>query len=726
MNDHAMPIKAAADGIPLLDVLPIRAVAAREGWQRQAFALDTVLSDALAASEQRTGVAPNALLLAALAVVEARLTGAECVLATLVSMSGAKQTMTPISGGCIAISDAPGPSVANIVPAAWTVLDKAAALDDAAPIMSGWRVAGLTSALTHTGARADQTQIDVVFRAPLTAESVDLVAGCVRRALAALIVGTPIGEIDVLDPVDRSRQLDEWGATPAVDGLADTINTQFARVCARTPEAIAVVDGRRSMSYAELDHRSDVVAARLATAGVQAGAVVAVSMERSAATVVAALGILKAGAAYLPIDATQPRERVAFMLDNAGVRVAVTDGNEADAPLPESLQRIEVTLNDELTQNAQPVPTTAASGDSIAYVMYTSGSTGEPKGVEIRHRGILRLVCGVGYADFGPQTRYLQVAPLGFDASTLELWAPLLNGGCVVVHRELVPTGAGLAASIREHQVTTTLLTAALLNAVIDEDPLHLAGLRELLSGGEAMSVDHVRRLRAALPALRLVNAYGPTECSVIITTYRVPSELPADIAAMPIGRPIADTRVYVLNARRGLVPSGVMGELYVGGSGLARGYVNREDLTADRFVTSPFIEGERLYRTGDQVRFRADGQLEFVGRSDNQVKIRGFRIELSEIELALSQHPDVRSCAVLARVDRTGGKQLLAYYTSGNAALSAPTLRAHLAASLPEYMIPARYLRLETWPLTANGKLDSKALPAPDRSRPELGCAYE
>jgi len=199
-----------------------------------------------------------------------------------------------------------------------------------------------------------------------------------------------------------------------------------------------------------------------------------------------------------------------------------------------------------------------------------------------------------------------------------------------------------------------------------------------------------------------------------------------ADIAAMPIGRPIADTRVYVLNAQRGLVPSGVMGELYVGGSGLARGYVNRDDLTADRFVASPFVEGERLYRTGDQVRFRADGQLEFVGRSDNQIKIRGFRIELSEIELALSQHPHVRSCAVLARTDRAGSKQLLAYYVAGDTPPNAPTLRAHLGALLPEYMVPARYLCLESWPLTANGKLDSKALPEPDRSRPELGRVYE
>jgi len=527
------PIDSQASG--LLDVLPLQPASADSGWQHLQFALDAATRDTLIAAMVRdaykptTGMpatcTPATWLCAALALVEARLTGGDRVIVTRVASrqvyqttdsvpchgsSGAwlaelgcalkQQTVAPISSDRIAstISKTLEPVVGNIFPAAWTVLDDAAALDDTAPIMSGWRVCGLNQARAGADDRADQVQIEVTFRAPLTAESVGLVAGCVRRALAALIAGEPIEKVDVLDPADRLRQLGEWGATPAVDGLADTVNAQFAAVRARTPEAVAVIDGDRSLSYAELDRRSDVVAARLITTGVQPGAVVAVSMERSAATVVAVLGILKAGAAYLPVDATHPRERVAFMLDNASVRVAVVDGSEAIASLPESLQCIEVALNDD---PAQPVPTVAVSGDSIAYVMYTSGSTGEPKGVEIRHSGILRLVCGIDYADFGPQTRYLQVAPLGFDASTLELWAPLLNGGCVVVHRELVPTGAGLAASVREHQVTTTLLTAALLNAVVDEDPMHLAGMRELLSGGEAMSIDHVRRLRAALPA---------------------------------------------------------------------------------------------------------------------------------------------------------------------------------------------------------------------------------
>ncbi len=724
MKPDATPITANAEAVALLDVVPCRADTAGSQRQRQSFALDAVPSEAWA-TLQRDPTAVPALLLAALVLVESRLTGADRVSATRIGAHGIYQStiVVPAQGAYrdwqLRLAEALAESTTCVSPVAWAVLDEGEVLDCMAPSNSIWRVT------TSNCAEAMQICLDVAFRAPLTADAIGLVAQCLHRALEALIADEPIHGIDVLEPADRERQLRQWGATPAVAGLARTVDAQFAVICARAPDAIAIIDGARSLSYAELDRRADTVAARLFEAGVRAGAVVAVSMARSAATVVAVLGILKAGAAYLPVDPTHPRERVAFMLDNARARAALVDAGEAAACLPQALQRIEVSLSD-ASVDPPYVVVEPISGEAIAYVMYTSGSTGEPKGVEIPHRGIVRLVCGVDYADFGPDTRYLQVAPLGFDASTLELWAPLLNGGCVVVHPELVPTGAGLAASIRTHQPNVTLLTAALLNAIVDENPLHLSGLRELLSGGEAMSVDHVRRLRAALPALRVVNAYGPTEGSVITTTYPIPLELPADLSAVPIGKSIADTRVYVLNAARGLVPSGVMGELYIGGGGVARGYVGRDDLTAERFVADPFRAGERLYRTGDDVRFVADGQLEFVGRRDSQVKIRGFRIELAEIESALHQHPEVRSCAVVARADRTGSKQLLAYYVSDDPAPSAPVLRAYLAALLPEYMVPARYLCLPAWPLTANGKLDRKALPGPDRSRPELASAYE
>ncbi len=322
----------------------------------------------------------------------------------------------------------------------------------------------------------------------------------------------------------------------------------------------------------------------------------------------------------------------------------------------------------------------------------------------------------------------LHAAPLGFDASTLELWGALLNGGCVVVHGEMLPTGAGLAATIARHGVTTAWLTAALFNAIVDEDPRQLAGLQDLITGGEALSVGHVRRLRAAAPGTRLYNGYGPTECTTFTCTYPIPLELAADTVSIPIGRPIAETQVYVLNPRRELLPIGVLGELYVGGSGLARGYLNRPELTAERFVPHPFgAPGERLYRTGDQVRWRTDGVIEFVGRADHQVKLRGFRIELSEIETVLAQLPALQACAVLAREDHPGDQRLVAYFVAAaGQAPTAPELRAHLAQRLPEFMLPALYLRLEALPVTANGKLDRRALPAPDRSRPELAVAFE
>ncbi|MDN5782055.1 MAG: amino acid adenylation domain-containing protein, partial [Luteimonas sp.] len=376
--------------------------------------------------------------------------------------------------------------------------------------------------------------------------------------------------------------------------------------------------------------------------------------------------------------------------------------------------------------NAEAEAVTDIDGDALAYVMYTSGSTGTPKGVEIRHRSILRLTCDADYIELGPQTRMLHAAPLGFDASTLELWGPLLNGGCVVVHDEELPTGAGLETTIRRHGVTTAWLTAALFNAVVDEDPRLLSGLQALFTGGEALSVEHVRRMRAAAPAVALHNGYGPTECTTFACTHRI-DEVPAGATSIPIGQPIADTRVYILNARGEPVPVGVVGELYIGGEGVARGYLGRADLTAERFVPDPFGQpGDRLYRTGDRVRYLRDGSIEFVGRADHQVKIRGFRIEPGEIEAVLSGHAGVKSCAVIARDDSVGGKQLVAYYVAQGEAPTAPQLRAFLATTLPDFMLPARYVRLDAMPVTANGKLDRRALPAPGRGRPELAVACE
>ncbi len=714
-----------AEGPSLQEVLPCRRDADAGQLREFQFALDSALGEALRAASKQDRDTPAIHLCAALALLESRLTGGDRVLATIVGPSATRQASIEIPGSgdsrawCEALPAAL-PVVQDFLPVLWAVLDDGADADAASSVASSvWHLA-----------MAGKPRLEVRFRAPLTTEAVALLTEGAKHVLAALAGAGNIAldAIDVLDPAQRQLQLIQWNDTSVARDAGDTVHARFAAMRAAHPEAKAVADARASLSYAELDARSDVLARRLRAAGVTPGAIVGVALDRSLEAIVAVLAVLKAGAAYLPLDASYPPERVAFMLGDADARVVLADDGAAGIVLPDSVLRISVGEKHAPTGTASGEAQAALDGEALAYMMYTSGSTGAPKGVEIAHRSILRLVCGIDYLDLGPHTKLLHAAPLGFDASTLEIWGALLNGGCVVVHDEILPTGTGLAACIAAHGVTTAWLTAALFNAIVDEDPRQLAGLRELITGGEALSVDHVRRMRHVAPDTRLSNGYGPTECTTFTCTYAIPAELPEDAASIPIGRPIADTQVYVLNARRQPVPVGVIGELYIGGAGLARGYLHRPELTAERFVPHPFgAPGERLYRTGDQVRWRADGVIEFIGRIDHQVKIRGYRIELAEIETALARHPAVQSCAVLARADRPGDKRLVAYVVAApGTSLSAPALRAHLAATLPEFMVPSLYLPLAALPVTGNGKLDRRALPAPDRHRPELASAFE
>ncbi|HVI59251.1 MAG TPA: amino acid adenylation domain-containing protein [Luteimonas sp.] len=665
----------------LLDVLPCRA----DNGDALPRHLDARLDAAVVAGLRARGEPADALLRSALALGERRLTGAD-----------------PATAG----SD---PAL-SCEATAWAVGEAAS-----------------SHAASHWSLSLDDGRLRAEYRAPLTEEAAAILLACAQRALAAMARdGFDAGTFDVVDPVERRRMLVDWNDNAGNRPAFASVHAGFAAMRDAHPGAPAVADAGASLSYRELDARAAALARRLRGHGVAAGEIVAVAMERSIDAVVAVLGVLKAGAAYLPLDATHPADRLAYMLDDARVRVAIMGRD--DLALPPQVRAIAIGDAD-AGDDASPEADVDVDRDALAYVMYTSGSTGLPKGVEIPHRGILRLVVGVDYIRLGPDTRMLHCAPLGFDASTLEIWGPLLNGGCVAVHDEGVPTGKGLAASIARHDITTLWLTCALFNAVVDEDPRLLSGVRELFTGGEALSVDHVRRMRATVPEVALFNAYGPTECTTFTTTWPIPAGLPADLASVPIGRPIPDTALYVLNARREPVPQGVIGELYVGGAGVAKGYLNRPELTEERFIPDTFTGEGRLYRTGDHVRWAADGTIEFFGRSDTQVKIRGFRIELAEIEHALAGHPGVKACAVLARADRPGDKQLVAYFVADPAAGAAPSmaeLRAHLAASLPEFMVPARYLQLDAMPVTVNGKLDRRALPAPDRSRPELANAYE
>ncbi|MEZ2293483.1 amino acid adenylation domain-containing protein [Variovorax sp. RCC_210] len=589
----------------------------------------------------------------------------------------------------------------------------------AAPLHLGYDAA---RACLHIDAAA--SLMDAAAADALLAALADTAADLLARPDA------PLGDIRTLPRDHGQQQVATWNTAVSPLDRSLTVPGVFARQAQATPDAIALAEGDARMSYAELAARSDELAHRLQRLGVRAGDAVGMLLDRSMAAIVAQLGILKAGAAYVPVPTDFPAERIAYMLGEARAHHVLT--TQAHHHLVSTARgEHAILLLDEYADKADRSAwnSPAIDGESVAYVMYTSGSTGTPKGIEIGHRAILRLVVGVDYVALAPGRAMLHAAPLGFDAATLEVWGPLLNGGCCVVHEERVPTGPGLARTIARHDVHTAWLTAALFNAVVDDDPAHLAGLRHLFTGGEALSVPHVRRAQAALPGLALSNGYGPTECTTFAATHRIPASLPDDLRSVPLGRPIKDTVLRVLSPSMALLPTGFIGELCIGGHGLARGYLRQPELSAERFVADPFGgPDDRLYRTGDLARWLPDGTLEFIGRRDGQVKIHGHRIETGEVEAAVLSHPAIQSCAVVARPDGNGQLRLVAYLVArpGAQQVAWDALRTHLAARLPAALVPTAQVWLAQLPVTPNGKLDRKALPEPANERPDLAQPFE
>ena len=505
----------------------------------------------------------------------------------------------------------------------------------------------------------DSRQFDAATIARMLAHLEAVLAAAIGAGAA-----TAIHDVSMLTAAERQQVVSGFNACATGYPCDLAIPQVFEAQVERTPEAIAVEHGDTTLSYRELNARANRLARRLRTAGVGPDVPVAVCLDRSPELMVALVAILKAGGAYVPLDPEYPAERLAWMMKDTGSPVLLTDSSHA-AVLPDgggAVIRLDTIADEIAGESAANLPS-GAGPDHLAYIIYTSGSTGTPKGAAIPHRGVLRLLFGQDYVALGPSQRVLQLAPISFDASTLEVWGALLHGGCCVLFAERVPTAADLAAALARHDVTTLWLTASLFNAVVDEAPAALQGVRQVLTGGEALSVAHIQRAQAALPGTQLIKGYGPTESTTFTCCYPIPRPV-GEVPSIPIGRPIAHTQVYVLDDRLQPVAGGVAGELYIGGHGLARGYWNRPALTADRFVPDPFgaEPGARLYRTGDRVRWRADGTIEFLGRLDDQVKVRGFRIEPGEIEAALAQHPGVRGVSVVAREDVPGDRRLVAY----------------------------------------------------------------
>lgn len=529
--------------------------------------------------------------------------------------------------------------------------------------------------------------------------------------------------LPLLSPPQRELVLHGFNDTTTDYPRDQTIHGLFAAQATQTPDAPAVVDGPTTLTYRQLAGRAEGLAAALAARGVGQGDRVAICMHRSADLIASLVAILRCGAVYVPLDPDYPADRLRFMLEDAGACLVLHDHTAAPELLAalkqQSAYKIAFASINDLkaasnTGNTNRLPR-ASSADDLAYLMFTSGSTGVPKAVAVPHRAVIRLVRNTNYFPFEKHERFLLLAPVSFDASTFEIWGPLLGGAVCVVYPHQVPQLDLLESTIRQERITCLWLTSALFNTVIDRRPTALRSLKTLLIGGEALSPEHVRHALSMLPNTTIINGYGPTENTTFTCTHQIPRDLPATVTSVPIGRPIANTRVYVLDDHRQPLPVGVPGELWIGGDGLAHGYWNRPQLTAERFAQDPFSDqpGAKMYRSGDRCRWRADGTIEFLGRLDDQVKIRGYRIEPGEISEALTTHPAVMQSIVVVN-GQGAERRLVAYVVPLGEPPKSEDLLQHLKQILPACMIPSAFVFISSIPLTPAGKVDRTALPPP------------
>ncbi|CAH8769907.1 non-ribosomal peptide synthetase/type I polyketide synthase [Paenibacillus dendritiformis] len=525
---------------------------------------------------------------------------------------------------------------------------------------------------------------------------------------------TRLQDIGILTAEER-EQIRHFNLTTASYPREKTIHELFEEQVRLAPEGTAVTDERRSITYRELNEQSNRIARALRADGLERGQVVGLLANRSTEMIAGMFGILKAGGVYLPLDSAHPAERIAYMLQDGKVDIVLASSG-LESLVPEQMKVM--LLNEALLGCGEATDMPLVNGpEHPAYVMYTSGSTGAPKGVVVGHRNVVRLVRNTNYVQVQPGDGVLQAGAIGFDALTFEVFGALLNGASLhIPDKHTLLDNTRLDAFLRSRNISVAILTPALFNQLAQQRPQMFAGLLHLIVAGDVLSPKHIEAVRQACPGLTMWNGYGPTENTVFSTCFRIEREFADHI---PIGPPISNSTAYIVDRHDNLLPIGVPGELVVGGDGVALGYLNQPELTAEKFVPDPFRPEGVMYRTGDMARWQEDGSLEFMGRIDQQVKIRGHRIELGEIETLLLQHQSIEQAAVTAL--RRGGHTELCAYVVPSGKAPASELRAYLAAKVPDYMIPSHFVQLDRIPLTPNGKLDRRALPAPAERAPSV-----
>jgi amino acid adenylation domain-containing protein len=538
------------------------------------------------------------------------------------------------------------------------------------------------------------------------------------------IVANPdahLSALPLLTPSEQQALLQRWQeqSSYSIANATDCIHQRFEAQVRQRPESIAVQFGEQQFTYQALNQGSNQLARYLQRFGITAGTPVGICLERGVEAIAAMLAILKAGGAYVPLDPSSPTERLHSMLEDAGIPLVLTQTvwmNSIWADLPQTCSTKIICLEqiwDALAQESDQDLSISSTAEQLAYVIYTSGSTGTPKGVMVPHRAVNRLVCETNYVQIEPSDRIAQVANLAFDAATFEIWGALLNGAQLIgIERETTLSPDDFVAALQQRQISILFLTTALFNQTVSQIPTAFQSLNYLLFGGEMVNVERVRSAVQHGKPQHLIHVYGPTENTTFSTWYEI-CNVENNATTMPIGQAISHTQVYLLDPNLNPVPAGAIGEIYLGGDGLAKGYLNRPELTAERFINAKNLT---LYKTGDRALYRSDGNLEFLGRTDDQIKIRGFRVELGEIEAVIAYHPKVQTAVVIYE---RSSQQLIAYVVprAGISKAVIPTereLRAFLKLKLPAYMLPAAFVMLDKVPLTANGKVDQKALPSP------------